>query len=144
MGWGGQQCVLLYIKASMLISWLVMWGWAAQGSVGIWTTLLCCAGQVRHDASTRLSAKLDWKWPPDPVATLTCGCYCERTQDIQVIAKIQIKSQAYEVMYTQGHGLGGGEIVSIKVHFPWKLSHYYVVGTSSHTSGPGCISNLWL
>lgn len=60
-GMEGQQCVLLYIKASMLISWLVMWGWAAPGSVGIWTTLLCCAGQVRHAARTRLSARLHWK-----------------------------------------------------------------------------------
>lgn len=72
----GQQCVLIYIKASMLISWLVMWGWAARGSAGIWTALLCCPvlgrdGQVRHVANTRLSAKLDWNCTASVLALST-------------------------------------------------------------------------
>lgn len=81
MGTEGRQCVLLYIKASMLISWPVMWGWAARGgSIDIWTTLLCFAGQVRQAANAGISAKLEWKctgrhwhWPPAAVTALTRG-----------------------------------------------------------------------
>lgn len=126
------QCVLLYIKASMLISWLVMWGWAARGSVGIWTTLLCCAGQVRHAASTGRSAKPDWKmrcqhtgwqWPSAPVTTLTCGCYCERTQYIQVRAKITTNSKQISSLWRNIYTCNGCEYrkqkatVTITAHF---------------------------
>lgn len=70
-----QQCVFLHIKATMVISWLVIGGWAAPGSVGIWTTLLGYTGQVRHAASGRLPAKLDWKCTASILALVPCSSH---------------------------------------------------------------------